>query len=474
MRFFIKTGTANVMLLLILSLSFSAPARENKDESYLRIPLTDRWEADNHFSMTLPTDDSWWKSFGDATLDSLIAEGESNNFDVRIAMRRMEIARQAVSKAKSAYYPTVEINGAWTRSRASGAATAHSDPASTMSYWDLGLSANWQIDVFGKITSQVKQSKAAWHASRAQHAAAMVTMAAQIATTYFQLRTYQAEKAVTEEHIKSQAEVVKIVEARYETGLSSKLDLAQARTVYYSSVATLPDIEISIGTSINALAVLTGTSPEAMRSRLSVPAKMPDFRQIVAVGVPMELLRRRPDIAEAEYTLAGYAAAIGIAKKDFLPALSISGNIGTQAHNGSDLFKNNSFTYSVVPTLSWTLFDGFARKAALAEAREMMMEGIESYNLTVSTAVEEVDNAMLRYTETLNHIAAIEQVISQAAESFRLSLDLYKGGLEGFYNVVNAQLNLINYSNSLVASRGAALTALVNLYEALGGGWTNQ
>lgn len=446
----------------------------NPSDKYLRVPLPAEWEADSHFAMTLPTDDAWWKSFGDATLDSLISEGENNNFDVRVAMRRMEIARQAVSRAKSGYYPTVEFNGGWTKSRTSGAMTEHSAPASTMSYWDLGLNASWQIDVFGKITSQVKQSKAAWHASRAQHAAAMVTMAAQIATTYFQLRTYQAEKAVTEEQIKSQAEVVKIVEARYETGLASKLDLSQARTVYYSSVATLPELELSIGTSINALAVLTGTTPEAMRIRLSSPAGMPDYRQVVAVRVPMELLRRRPDIAEAEYTLAGYAAALGIAKKEFLPVLSISGSIGTQAHRGSDLFKNNSFTYSIAPVLSWTLFDGFARKAALAEARETMMEGIESYNLTVSTAVEEVDNAMLSYTEALNHIAALEQVRNQSAESFKLSLDLYKGGLEGFYNVVDAQLNLINYSNSLVASHGAALAALVNLYEALGGGWTNQ
>lgn len=471
MRINVSKGIAAVVLALVGTL---LPASAESADSYLRSPIPSSWEDESHFALTLPTDDGWWKTFGDAALDSLIADGESNNFDVKIAMRRMAAARQALAGAKSAYYPTVDFSGGWTKSRTSGAMSSEAGPASDMSYWNLGLSASWQIDVFGKISSQVRQSKASWQASRAQYAAAMVSMAAQIATTYFQLRTYQAEKAVTEDNISSQEEVVRIVEARFETGLASKLELAQARTVYYRSVATIPELEVSIGTSINALAVLTGNTPESLRERLAPTGSMPDYRRTVAVGIPMELLRRRPDIAEAEYTLAGYAAALGIAKKDFLPTLAITGSIGTAAHKGSDLFKHNSFTYSIAPTLSWTLFDGFERKAALAEARESMMAGIESYNLTVQTAFEEVNNAMLSYTEALAHIEALQKVIEQSSESFRLSLDLYKGGLQGFYNVVDAQLNLINYSNSLIASRGAALTALVNLYEALGGGWTNQ
>lgn len=233
MRLFYINGA----IAAIVCLAGSLPCRAQGEwpGMYSERDLPERLPDESRLDMTLPSEDAWWRSFGDATLDSLIAEGEANNFNVRIAMRRMAAAQQAVNRSRSSYYPTLAVDGGWSKSRGSGAIATPAGPASTMSSWDLGLSMNWEIDVFGKITSQVKQSKATWNATRAQHAAAMVAMASQIASTYFQLRTFQAEKAVTEEHIKSQGEVVKIVEARYESGLADKLELSQARTVYYSS-----------------------------------------------------------------------------------------------------------------------------------------------------------------------------------------------------------------------------------------------
>ncbi len=173
----------------------------------------------------------------------------------------------------------------------------------------------------------------------------------------------------------------------------------------------------------------------------------------------------------AEKSIDVAAAELGIAKKDYLPSLSISANVGTQAHAFGDLFTGPSFTYSVAPTLSWTLFDGFARRAATASARENMQIEIENYNLTVLTAIEEVRNALARYSATLKYIERTAKVVESSEEAVNLSLDQYKQGLSDFYNVVEAQLNYLTYQNSLVAARGEALTSLIDLYKALGGGF---
>ncbi len=439
--------------------------------AYLRDKLPATWIDEAGFSQTLPSDDSWWKNFHDPLLDSLISQGEANNFNVLMAAKRMEIARQTLNGTKAAYLPRIDFSGGWTKSRSSGAMTSSGTSASTVSYFNLGLDMSWQIDLFGKITAQARRSKALWQASRAEYAGAMVSLCGSIATTYFQLRMYQGLKSMAERHIASQGEVVKITQARYETGLASKLDVAQAMTVYSSTQATLPPIETSIQSSINALAVLLGVTPDKVSARLLENGAIPEYRMIVDAGVPMQLLRRRPDIVASERELAAYAAALGVAKKDFLPTLSLNGSIGTAAHDGKDLFAGNSLTYTIAPTLTWTVFDGFARKYAVAEARENMQLGIDSYNMAVVTAVQEVENAMVAYRQALEHIDRLNEVMEHAGESYRLSLDLYKGGLAGFYNVVNSQMNMLQYANGLISAKGDALVSLVRLYEALGGGW---
>ncbi len=233
-------------------------------------------------------------------------------------------------------------------------------------------------------------------------------------------------------------------------------------------------LENSIHTTINALAVLTGESHDSILHILSTGKHLPDPVQIVEAGVPMDLLRRRPDIAKAEMELAAYAAEIGIAKKDFLPTLTLEGEIGTSAHNAKNLFSHNSFTYSITPTLSWTLFDGLARKYALASAKETFKAGIDNYNLTVMTAVEEADNALSTYFHALRHVDAIREVITQNNESLRLAIDRYKNSLSPMNDVVTAQLNSLAAESDLISAQGAALSALISLYEALGGGFDAQ
>lgn len=458
------------LLILTVILGFTITDAQAQDK-ITADDMPQQWQYTEGFVQTIPTQDKWWLEFNDTMLDSLISLGIENNYDILAAQRRIEMARQTLRQTQAAYYPTLGLNAGWTAQRTSGVTTATSMDASKINYFDLGVNMNWQIDVFGKITARAKQSKAAFNATRMEYDAMMVTISAKIASAYIQLRMLQGELTVLQEHIAQQKRVVDITQARHEAGLASMLDVTQALTNYYSTVASVTSINSSIATTINGLAVLIGVYPEQLRPYLSQVAPLPNYHQLVSVGIPMDLLRRRPDIAEAEYTLAGYAAALGIAKKDFLPTLSLSGSIGTMAHKRADLFTDRSFTYSIAPTLSWTIFDGMSRKAALNSAKEQMQMGIYNYNNTVISAVQEVDNAMSTYYNSLQYIDMISKVVEQSEKSFKLSIDLYKQGLTDFINVSNTQIAYLQYSNELVAAKGQALASLVNLYEALGGGW---
>lgn len=435
------------------------------DTDTLLRPLPDSWKYSEGAEQTLPSSDSWWSLFDDPLLDSLISMGEDANLDLAMAYRRMQAASTQMTAARAAYYPSVGLSAGYTRERLDGVSS---------SQWSLGASASWQIDVFGRVNASVKQKKALYKASRAEWTGAMVTMAGDIATTYIQLRVWQAELAVASRHAEVQDSITALVNARFECGLAAKPQLAQAQATLHSLKASIPQLKTSIATAISSLALLTGRYPQELEPMLKPTRNLPDYHHLVSTGVPAELLRRRPDILEAEYQLAAAAAAVGIAKKDFLPTLSLEGSVGVAAPRPGDMFTREGFHYSIAPTLSWTVFDGFARRAAVASAREEMEEQIANYNYTVINAYNEVGNALVQYRNLIQQIGEYEQATHDAREFLHLSLDLYTQGLSPYSDVATAQQNLLDYNNSLLVARGDALTALVNLYEALGGGFSSD
>ena len=272
-------------------------------------------------------------------------------------------------------------------------------------------------------------------------------------------------------HSEKQAQVVKITEARHESGISSRLDVAQARTVYYSTIASIPLLESSINSSINALSVLLGMEPDSLPATVKAGGTVPDCHMLVATGVPLDLLERRPDIVAARASVDAAAAALGIARKDYLPGLAIEGSIGTEAHSAKNLFTGRSFTYTVSPTLSWTIFDGLSRRNNIQSAQRELENETDNYHLAVLTAIEEADNAMNSYVSSLHYISSLQKVVEESEMSLDLSLALYKQGLSPFSNVVDAQLNVLEYQNTLISAQGRALSSLINLFKALGGGW---
>lgn len=433
--------------------------------------LPERWIYQPEHAQTVPSADGWWRQYADPTLDSLIVRAEANNSNVAHALKRIKIAQRQITAARASLYPTLDLAAGWSRSESAGAISRPATASHSESYFNLGANVNWEIDIFGRVASKVKSAKAGVAVSSAEYDAVMVALCADVASAYFQLRTYQQQYQVALDHIASQEKVVNMTKVRYEAGLANALEVSQAKTVLYSTQASLPSLESAIASTVNSLAVLIGEYPSENLSRMLAESTLPPAPPLLTpADAPSELLRRRPDVVEAEKELAQYAAQVGVSKKDFLPVLALSGSVGTASHALQGLFGKNSLDYSVGATLSWTVFDGFARSNNLAEARLNLEAAIDDYNLTMQTAVEEVNSAISTYNASLTHVLRLKDVVEESQRSYELSVEQYKEGLSDFINVVNSQLTFLENQSALAEANGNVYAAQVALYKAFGGG----
>ena len=381
------------------------------------------------------------------------------------------MAKAGLRMERSGFFPTVGINAGWTRQQTSG--NTSELPQSTQHYYDVSANMSWELDIFGSIRQRVKAQKETFAASKEEYTAVMVSLSAQVASSYIHLRELQQELKVVERNCASQAAVLKITEVRYNTGLVSKLDVAQAKSVYFNTKASIPQLESGINQYITSLAVLLGTYPQEIRPVLERVGELPDYMEPISIGIPADLLMRRPDIRSAEHQINAQAASLGASKSDWLPQVFIKGSVGYASKDFKDLTKHKSFTYEIAPALSWTIFSGGKLVNATKSARAQLDEAIDQFNQTVLTAVQETDNAMTAYRSSIKQIVALREVRNQGQETLTLSLDLYKQGLTPFQNVLDAQRSLLSYENQLVQARGNSLLQLIALYQALGGGWNN-
>lgn len=454
---------------MVLLMPWTINAQTAKD--YLNRPLPADWpENDAMFQQTLPVDDRWWTGFEDATLDSLIRLAVEQNPSVLMAISRMDMAKANLRIARSGYYPSLTLDAGWSRQQSSGH-TGTGSPQGWGGYYDATVNMSWQVDVFGAIRMKVKAQKENFAASREEYNATMVSLCAEVASAYFNLREAQQELDVLRRNAASQEAVVKITEVRYSTGLVSKLDVAQAKSVYYSTLASIPTTEASIIQYTNALAVLLGQYPQDVEEALAAPRPLPDYMEPVGIGVPGQLLLRRPDVRKAEREVQAQAALLGAAKTDWLPTFFLNGSFGYASDDLRDFTKRSSMTWSIAPSMTWTIFNGGERVNNIRLQRAQLDETILQFNNTVLTAVQEVDNAMSAYRNSIKQIVACREMFYQGKEAFELSLDLYKQGLSPFQNVLDAQRSLLTYENTLVKAKGYSLVCLVQMYQALGGGW---
>lgn len=459
--------TWSMSLLFSLSTVTAIAQTANR---YLNAPLPKEWEESGEvFQQTLPVDDHWWKSFQDTKLDSLIAVAVDRNYSVAMAINRISAARANLWIERANLFPSIGLNAGWTRQESSGNTSAL--PQSTEQYYDAALSMSWEVDVFGSIRKRVKAQKENFAASKEEYTGVMISLAAEVASAYINLRELQQELGVVQKNATSQESVLKITEVRYNTGLVSKLDVAQAKSVFYSTKASIPQLEAGINQYISTLAVLLGMYPQDIRPALESAGTLPDYMEPIGVGMPVDLLLRRPDVKSAERSVNAQAALLGASKADWLPKVFLKGSFGYAARDVKDLVKSKSMTYEIAPSLSWTVFSGGQLVNAARLAKAQLDESINQFNQTVLTAVQETDNAMNAYRNSIKQIVALREVCNQGAETLKLSLELYKQGLSPFQNVLDAQRSLLSYENQLVQAQGSSLLQLITLYKALGGGW---
>ena len=462
-----KLRIGSITFLLFLS-SVAFPQATSR---YLDKPLPQGWEEDTQiFQQVLPVDDQWWKAFQDPVLDSLISVAVKQNYSVLTAIDRINMAKANLRMERGNFFPTIGLNAGWTRQQSSG--NTSDLPQSTQHYYDASLNMNWELDLFGSIRNRVKAQKENFAASKEEYTGTMISLCAQVASAYINLRELQQELAVVQKNCASQEAVLKITEVRYNTGLVSKLDVAQAKSVFFSTKASIPQIESGINQYITTLAILLGTYPQEVRPALTAPGTLPDYMEPIGVGLPADLLLRRPDIRSAERSVNAQAALVGASKSDWLPQVFLKGSVGYAAKDLKDLTHHKSMTYEIAPALSWTLFKGTQLVNATKLAKAQLDEAINQFNQTVLTAVQ--DNAMNAYRNSIKQIVALREVRNQGQETLTLSLELYKQGLTPFQNVLDAQRSLLSYENQLVQARGYSLLQLIAMYQALGGGWSGN
>ena len=469
----------SILLFIILLAVGNAVAQQDvgqggatlQSEVIIETLLPDSWNEGKVFNQALPVDDTWWRNFNDPVLDSLISVACNSNYSVFAAMENIKKARAAWRVAQSNLMPQFNLGIGWQRAKTSG------NIASTMynEAWEgefsTAVSMQWQADVFGTIYMRSKAQKKLFMATEEEYNAVMVSLVANVATTYFSLRQSLAEMWVLRENVASQREILNITVARYDCGLASKLDVAQARSVYQSTLAQIPAMQATIDSYRNSLAVLLGTLPENFSGWLQEGYALPTYIAPIGTGIPAELLLRRPDLRAAERQVEANAALLGATRRDWFPQLLIGGSIGFSSDEMKTLFRSRSFTWEIAPSIKWNIFGGNDRMNATREARATLDGSIFSFNEKMLTALQEVESAMSGYRNSITQIAALREAVNQNEETLALSLELYKQGLTPFQNVLDAQRSLLTYQNYLVQAQGSSLIYLVQLYEALGGGW---
>jgi NodT family efflux transporter outer membrane factor (OMF) lipoprotein len=460
-----------VSFLFLFFLACVTGAMAQQGGSYLEKPLPQSWNDGEFFDQTLPPDDTWWLNFEDPVLDSLIVVACKNNYSVLGAMENIRKARATWRKAQGGLMPSFDLNLGWQRDKTSGNTAQTLFRETWEGQYAAAVSMKWQADIFGSIYMRAKAQKQLFMATEEEFNAVMVSLVANVAITYFSLRQSLAEMQVIRWNVESQREIMDIVVSRYNTGLASKLDVSQSRSVYYNTRAKIPAMQATIEGYRNAMAVLLGLYPQELQGWLEEGYALPEYMAPIEVGVPASLLLRRPDIRAAERQVEANASLLGATRRDWFPSLFLTGSLGFASEKLKYLPRSKSLTWEIAPSLSWNIFTGTERVNATREARATLDQSIASFNSTMLNAMQEVENAMSQYRNSIEQIITLRKAMMQNEETLSLSLELYKQGLTEYQNVLDAQRSLFTCQDYLVQAHGASLIYLVQLYEALGGGW---
>ncbi|NOX56706.1 MAG: efflux transporter outer membrane subunit [Planctomycetes bacterium] len=435
-------------------------------------PVADEWIDFESPEIVSESSDysNWWSVFGDPVLDRLIQKASRQNLTLQSAGMRILEARARLAVARGNLFPqTQQAFGDFTRINGS-TTVANVFPANDFDNWDAGFNASWELDFWGRFRRAIESQEAILNAEIENYDSVLVILQAEVATAYIQYRTFQQRLQWAKENVELQKRTLEIVNVQFRNGRVTELDVAQAKENLAATEALIPQLESGLRQTANALCVLMGEPPRDLTEELGeAPIPAPPDR--IFVGIPAELLRRRPDVRRAERLAAAQCAAIGIAESDLYPRIAITGYIGLESENLSSLFDSRSFIGAIGPGFRWNILN-YGRIVNNVRANEAQFyKLVVDYQNTVLTAAREVEDAIVSYLKEKQRVQNLEESAKAAARAVELATTQYRQGKINFQPVVYMQQLLAARQDELAASRGAVDASAIAVYKALGGGW---
>jgi len=463
------------------------PDYEPPDFTVETVP--DQWRTTVETEMAADTTDLelWWVSFNDTLLTEFIRRAEFGNLDLQAAVGRVAEARAIRGVAKGGYWPDIVLGGTYSYQKLSengltgaqvgqsgdggeeGGNSLLSDPFDS---WVTGLSLSWEIDLFGRIRRTVEAADAQLQASVEDYRDVLVTLYAEVGSAYVDARAFQTRLDFATQNVEAQQSSLELTRDRFNAGLTSALDVAQAEQNLAQTESTIPSLEIGLEASLNRLAVLLGEAPGNLHDELQAHSGLPRPDDQVAYGIPADLLRRRPDIRQAERLLASQTARIGIATADLYPTLSLGGTVGLEALEFDNLGDGGSVFWSIVPKISWPIFTGGKIRNRIRAEEARTAQALAAYEKTVLRALEEVQNALVAYGQEKLRRDRLSDAVDASQRAVNLVETQYLSGLTNFQNFLDSQRSLFRQQDELADSAGQVVNNLITLNRALGGGWS--
>src|SRR5918995_1781453 len=420
----------------------------------------------------------WWTEFNDPLLNTLVQRAVQSNLDIRLAEARIRESRALRSVTASDAWPQLDAAGSYARSRSSenaftrGAGESSSFGANgARDLFRAGFDASWEVDIFGAVRRRVEAADANVAASVEERRNALVTLLGDVARNYIEVRGFQRRLTVARSNVQAQQETLDLTKVRFEAGLSSDFEVAQAEGQVNTTAAQIPALESSLKGSVHRLDVLLGRQPGSLWAELSNEAPVPALPPQAHVGLPAELLRRRPDIRRAERVLASATAQVGAATADLYPRFSLMGAFGFQSVSAGDLISAPSRFWSIGPAILWPVFDAGRIRANIAVRNAQQEQALTLYEKTVLTAFEDVENSLVNYAKEQTRYRALMDAVAANRRAVQMANELYTRGLVDFLNVLETQRSLYASESELAQSETVMASNLVALYKALGGGW---
>src|SRR3989441_407020 len=421
--------------------------------------------------------DDWWSSFQDPELNSLVERSAKQNLDLKLALERVQEARAARGVARSGYFPSIDGAASATRNRQRIIVPAGPQRPSLISPFETnsfqgGFAASWELDVFGGIRRSVQAATADMTAAEENRRDVLIILLGDGGRVYAQIRGFQRRLEIANKNIKTQQDTLDLTSARAKAGLATELDVSRAAAQLESTKAVVPTLISGIDVSIHRLSVLLGEEPGALRGELEKTGPIPPAGPDVEVGLPSDLLKRRPDIRRAEAQLAAATARIGEAKADLFPRFVLTGTAGRQATQLHDLTLGAGNFFSAGPGISLPLFTGGRIRSNIAVQTSRQRSALISYQSAILNSLEEVQDALVNYSQEQERRDRLNEAVQHSQLAVDLATEQYRAGLVDFLSVLEAQRELYANEDQFVQSQTSVTTNLVGLYRALGGGWS--